>query len=368
MYFDLHDDFEVQEFESLLGGYPAVKVIKDPAPFKTLTVLKNRFAAFKYDEESGMSDAVVFSWTKPMRVEYRVLQFGIVQALELIEAYAADEGLSEIDWMNVDLREIPLAYTTLEDDESVEIQVVADLIALETRTYVGGALVDSCRYKTLEEMCDIELQNLSFDWLVSVDDEQKKKGKRAYRDRLSTVREHVIWSNESLRLDDWIDGVRENIEINGDDPDDYDESELEDVMCQMNDDYLGDEQMNLNVYAGAPIIVISTIGRWDGTSRAAGAIESGVIGDCLERDGTCPVSTWYVDPFGDLRYAGYHHDGKNTRLYRAMKPNHEAAFDALARAYVDRDDSFEDLLEEHTVPLGSYIGKVYGWTYSEASA
>ena len=69
-------------------------------------------------------------------------------------------------------------------------------------------------------------------------------------------------------------------------------------MYEINNDYLGDERMNLNIQLDRPILVIGDLGLWNGRRSGYKEIESGNIRDCLYAD--TDYSTWYVDRLGDL--------------------------------------------------------------------
>lgn len=90
------------------------------------------------------------------------------------------------------------------------------------------------------------------------------------------------------------------------------------MMYDLNNDYLADERINLNIQLDRPILVIGDIERWNGRVPGYKEIQSGNIRDCLYSD--TDYSTWYVDRKGDLRCDAIHHDGSNHYLYRAYKP------------------------------------------------
>lgn len=66
------------------------------------------------------------------------------------------------------------------------------------------------------------------------------------------------------------------------------------------------------------IIVLGSIGRWDGRRNGYKIIESGNIKDCLKNTG-CDEYELYSDGY-NLRFRGVHHDGSNEYLYRTWKP------------------------------------------------
>jgi hypothetical protein len=132
-------------------------------------------------------------------------------------------------------------------------------------------------------------------------------------------------------------------------------------MCDLNDDHLADERINLNIQLDGPILVIGDIERWNGRVSGYKEIQSGNIRDCLFAD--TDYSTWFVDRKGDLRCDAIHHDGRNHYLYRAYKPGAtEAQIERLKEKIYDGVATRADI-ERVTKRLGDDIGKVYGWEF-----
>ena len=169
-----------------------------------------------------------------------------------------------------------------------------------------------------------------------------------------TEKDHMIWSNYYLDIDDWRDDLLEE------NPD-ASESELVQMMYDRNDDYLGDERMNLNIQLSSPILVIGDLGLWHGRRMGYKEIPSGNIRDCLYSD--TDYSTWYVDRKGDFRCDAIHHDGSNHYLYRAYKPGAtEAQIERLKEKIYDGVATRADIARV-TQRLGDEISKVYGWNF-----
>lgn len=127
-----------------------------------------------------------------------------------------------------------------------------------------------------------------------------------------TIDRHVIWSNIDLDLDDWRDDLK--AEYPG-----LTEDEMYRLMNEINDDYLDDERINLNIQLSEPIIAIGDLGLWNGRRSGYRMIESGNIRDCLYSDRDIDYAEWYVDKYGDFRADMIHHDGTNYILYRVFK-------------------------------------------------
>lgn len=170
---------------------------------------------------------------------------------------------------------------------------------------------------------------------------------------------HIIWSDMSLNPDDWRDGYKDYLEINGLDDDPNDENKLYEWMVETNGEYLSDERANLNIQLSQPIIVIGDIGRWNGRVMGYKMIDSGNIKDCLYSD--TDFTEWYVDKYGDLRAEAAHHDGTNHYLYRVFKNSvtpeqAERLQDKIYRGKATRAD-----ITRVTRRLGDEIAAVYGF-------
>lgn len=177
------------------------------------------------------------------------------------------------------------------------------------------------------------------------------------------TKKHMIWSNMNLDLKDWEDGLREHYEINNLNYDDYSEYDHYDTMIEINNEYLYDERMNLNIQLNMDIIVIADLGLWNGRRRGYKYIRSGNIKDCLY-DGNCDYCEWYVDEKGEMRFTGCHHDGTNHYIYRVLRE--DVTYDQMEKlhnALYNGDKNAEKYIKNYTDRLGDYIGDVYGWKF-----
>ena len=134
-------------------------------------------------------------------------------------------------------------------------------------------------------------------------------------------------------------------------------------MLEINDDYLDDERMNLNIQLSQPILMIADLGLWNGRRSGYKELASGNIRDCLyvEHD----YVTFYVDKDGDLRCDDIHHDGTNHYLYRTYK---DSSTDAQRQDLKDKvffGVATRKDIEQVTDRLGDEIGKVYGWEFPQ---
>lgn len=170
---------------------------------------------------------------------------------------------------------------------------------------------------------------------------------------------HIIWSNNNLDYEDW----REDLEF---EYPELSEDERLRMMYELNDEYLNDERMNLNIQLSQPILCIADLGLWDGRRSAYREIESGNIRDCLHfyHD----YATFFVDQRGDLRCDDIHHDGTNHYLYRVFRDGvSETRRNRLEEKIVNGTVTKKDL-EYCTRKLGPDICMVYGWDYVGSSS
>lgn len=170
---------------------------------------------------------------------------------------------------------------------------------------------------------------------------------------------NIIWSDIDLNFDDWKEDLKaEYPEMNDD--------QLYNLMNEINNEYLEDERINLDIQLSKPIIIIADLGLWNGRKLGYKIIESGNIKDCLYSD--CDLNEWYVDRKGDLRCTAIHHDGTNYYLYRVIKDNvTENQVDRLLnRIYVGKSTRSD--IVRVTNRLGDEIGKIYGWKFDKRSS
>ena len=170
---------------------------------------------------------------------------------------------------------------------------------------------------------------------------------------------HIIWSNQSLDVDDWREDYKEFLEANELDDDPNDEQALYEWMEETNYDYLSDERVNLNVQLSQPIIVIGDIGRWNGRVMGYKDIPSGNIQDCLYAD--TDYTEWYVDKYGDLRADATHHDGTNHYLYRVFKDGVSETQMENLRDKIYHGKATRADITRLTRRLGDEIAAVYGF-------
>ena len=171
---------------------------------------------------------------------------------------------------------------------------------------------------------------------------------------------HIIYTTE-YRVDDYIeewkamsDEEREDLGINIEN-----QSELEELACEYNREWLKDEQSNLPHQKLNMIVGIADIGRWDG--RKTGYAEysnisiSELLVKMLSKDGETEI---YVEG-NELKATQRHHDGVNYIIYREV--TNKKAWDVLKmKIYNQQEYSIKDL-SKCTRSLYTEIAKIYGW-------
>ena len=167
---------------------------------------------------------------------------------------------------------------------------------------------------------------------------------------------HIIWSNYNLDYEDFRGQIEDVYP-------DLPERLQEQMMYEINDDYLDDERRNLDIQLNQPILVIADLGLWFGHRTGYKEIATGNIKDCLQPD--YDYNTWYVDDKGDLRCDSIHHDGCNHYRYRVYRDDisdedKEYLLDKIVYGSVSEDE-----IAQYTKRLGDEIGKIYGWNFPE---
>ena len=165
---------------------------------------------------------------------------------------------------------------------------------------------------------------------------------------------HVIWSND-LNYEDW------RVDLEAEYPDLSEDQRIA-LMYEINNGYLGDERINLDVQLSQPILVVGDLGLWYGRRMGYKEIDSGNIRDCLVFGQDDVYSTWYVDRRGDFCCDAVHHDGTNHYLYRAYKDGvSEVQIDLLKEKLYHGTATRADITRI-TRRLGDDIAKVYGFS------
>ena len=163
------------------------------------------------------------------------------------------------------------------------------------------------------------------------------------------MKEHIIWSNVNLNVEDWKDFLEEEY------PDVTDENEKFRIVSEDNDENLYCERANLNIPCGT-IIAIADIGRWNGRRSGYKLIESGNLKDILYSD--MDYVKWYADRY-NVRAEMHDHDGSTYVLYREIRDDVNID-NLLERLYSGKPVSSR-MLRHYTKSIRPYVAKVYGW-------
>lgn len=167
-----------------------------------------------------------------------------------------------------------------------------------------------------------------------------------------------IWQNYDLNLEDWKEGLLENRELN-ELPTDVDDDTLREEMYELNNNYLDDERMNLNIKTEGRIVCIADVGLWNGR-RLGYKLYGNNIRECLEFFGSCDYADFYVDRY-DFRCKQTHHDASTYAVFRELKPNLSSnqVDNFLWKIYNGKATQKD--ITRYTNSLKERIKKVYGW-------
>ena len=164
---------------------------------------------------------------------------------------------------------------------------------------------------------------------------------------------HIIWSNLNINLEDWKDFLEEEY------PNVTDEYDQYNLVSELNDEYLGDEQMNCNIHTDGRIIAIANLGFWNGRRIGYKLLDHNV-NDCLQFEKDCDYAEFYCDRY-DLKSTQHHHDGSHCITYREFRPNitSDQADNFCWKLYNGK--ATQNDITRYTRSLKPYVNKVYGW-------
>lgn len=168
----------------------------------------------------------------------------------------------------------------------------------------------------------------------------------------------TIWNSE-IDLKDWQDFLEEEKEFN---PDYFESRDPKDVSWQLindlNQEYLEDERMNLNVQLEHPILVLADLGLWNGRKHGITTIRSGNIKDILESMVSgMSEQRWYCDG-KDICCRETHHDGTNYYIYREVR--RPETIHNFVKSYLSGESISRNKLNYYTRSIAPDVGRIYG--------
>lgn len=160
----------------------------------------------------------------------------------------------------------------------------------------------------------------------------------------------IIWSNCNIEIEDQIDFLQEAY------PEIKDESEQLELLYDLNNEYLDDERMNLDIQLSNPILVIADLGLWNGRKSGYKIIKSGNIKDILTAYGD--YAEWYSDGY-NIFGIDHHHDGTNYYEYREIKnPDN---IDTLLNKIYNGKPASRSMLNYYTRSIFPQVANIFGW-------
>lgn len=167
---------------------------------------------------------------------------------------------------------------------------------------------------------------------------------------MTKKKRNVIWSND-INLKDWKGFISEEEEEQGRT---FSDEEKYELIHELNNDYLDDERMNMEVLTKGTIIAIADLGLWSGRVQGYKTYGNN-LASILYSD--CETVEWFVDG-KDVKFVGHHHDGTNYITYREVK--NENHLDTIKELAYDGKLT-EELMRKYTRSLKPYFRNIYGW-------
>lgn len=156
------------------------------------------------------------------------------------------------------------------------------------------------------------------------------------------MKKHIIWSNIDINEDEWLN----------EDGSQMDYESIQDLLSL----YIEDERANLDILLDNPILIVASLGLWNGRRSGYKIINSGNIKDILYSD--TDYAEWYVEG-NDLKATAHHHDGTNYYEYREIKDMDKV--DNLTNKLYMGEEVTREYLSRYTRPIGKRVKEVYGW-------
>lgn len=169
----------------------------------------------------------------------------------------------------------------------------------------------------------------------------------------------LIWKSDIDYSDEaYIDDVRESLIEDGYEPDEITEEILSERLYDWNEMWLDDERANLDIETDGYIVAFADLGFWNGRRKGLKLIGSNVR-DILDNGYGCDDHDFYCDPY-NVRYDGYHHDGRHHLLFR-MVESRDAA-ERLEKWFCGLNyEPTEEEFRKKTKSIRKFVAKVYGW-------
>lgn len=172
------------------------------------------------------------------------------------------------------------------------------------------------------------------------------------------MKKHTIWGNINLDIEDWRDGYKEYLEYNGFDERHDNDDDLYNWMIEINDEYLGDEKMNLDKQVDGRILIIGDLGFWNGRKDGYKILGTNIKEIFNINSRGFDYAEFYGDGF-DIRATEHHHDGTNYYLYRIIREDRN--IDKLLDAIYNGEEITSSKLNYYTKSLYKEVANVYGW-------
>lgn len=162
------------------------------------------------------------------------------------------------------------------------------------------------------------------------------------------AKKHLIWSSE-FEVEDFKDYLEEYH------PEVKDEDEQYEIVAELNDLYLDDERVNLNI--PCPIIGIADLGLWNGRFTGFKLFDN--LKDIFTVNVPCSLVEWYVEGV-TLKGTMSHHDGTNyIKYYKFMKDLNGA--DDFLHDLVNGVEISKSRFYKYCKSAGKLVKEVYGF-------
>ena len=163
----------------------------------------------------------------------------------------------------------------------------------------------------------------------------------------------TIWSNRNINPADYQEAYEEHIEINDIDKSKYD---LWDFIHDDLQNWLECERANLNIKTDGRILVIASLGLWDGRKQGYQVRYNRNVNAIFGTQ--YDYTEWYSDGY-NIRAIDVHHDGVNYLEFREIREDRN--IQNLLDAIYNGEKITRKKLNYYTKSLHKRVANVYGW-------
>lgn len=169
----------------------------------------------------------------------------------------------------------------------------------------------------------------------------------------------IVLYNDDLTIEEEERIVKDYAERNNMNVEDIDEELKYAIINDCLEMDLEDLDINCNVYLENPILVIASLGKWNGEKIGYKIINSGLLSDIFHMNDNYNYHKYYSDGY-NIRCEAIHHDGTNYYEFREIR-NMDNIETFLNNLLNDKYTNNRRMLNYYTKSILPEFKKIYGF-------